>query len=113
MDPAVQSYIDDIDPENRVLFDRIQRLILEVHPDAAIALSYKIPSYEVGKRRLYLGAWKHGVSIYGWPQGREVGFTSRHPGVKTSKGTIQLRPEDADDVTDEEIRDLVRTALDE
>ena len=29
-------------------------------------LSYHIPTYEVGRRRLYVGVWKHGVSIYGW-----------------------------------------------
>ena len=68
-------------------------------------------SYKVGRRRLYVGAWKHGVSIYGWPQGSEAGFIARHPGLKTSKGTIQLRPEDAAGIPDEELRNLVRAAL--
>jgi hypothetical protein len=78
----------------------------------AVVLSYQIPTYKAGSRRLYLGAWKHGVSIYGWPQDRDAGFTARHPGLKTSKGTIQLRPEDAAGLPDDEFRDLVRAALD-
>lgn len=112
MDEAVQAYIDGIAPEHRPLFDRLHRLILAAHPEAAVVLSYKIPAYKVGRRRLYVGAWKHGVSIYGWPQGSEAGFISRHPALKTSKGTIQLRPQDAADIPDEELSELVRAALD-
>jgi hypothetical protein len=70
-----------------------------------------MPTYKVGNCRLYVGAWKHGVSIYGWQQGRDAGFTARHPELKTSTGTTQLRPEDAASIPDEEFRDLVRSAL--
>ena len=51
------------------------------------------------------------MSIYGWQQDREAGFTARHPELKTSKGTIQLRPEDAAGIPDDEFRDLARAAL--
>jgi uncharacterized protein YdhG (YjbR/CyaY superfamily) len=111
VDQAVQGYIDAIIPEYRPLFDRLHLLILQVRPDAAVVLSYQMPTYKAGRRRLYLGAWKHGVSIYGWQQGRDAGFSSRHPELKTSKGTIQLRPEDAAGIPDNEFRDLVRAAL--
>jgi hypothetical protein len=112
MDTAVRDYIDAIVPEHRPLFDRLHRLILGAHPDAAVVLSYKIPTYKVGSRRLFVGVWKHGVSIYGWDQGRDAGFIARHPKLKTSKGTVQLRPSDADDIADDELRGLVRAALD-
>ena len=69
MDEAVRSYIGGVDPEHRPLFDRIHRLILAAHPEAAVVLSYRIPTYKVGRRRLYVGAWKHGISIYGWQTG--------------------------------------------
>lgn len=111
MDEAVQDYIDAIAPEHRPLFDRLHRLILGEHPDAAVRLSYQMPTYKVGSRRLYVGTWKHGVSIYGWQQGRDAGFTDRHPDLRTSKGTIQLRPDDAAGIPDAELRDLVRAAL--
>jgi uncharacterized protein YdhG (YjbR/CyaY superfamily) len=111
VDAAVRDYIDGIAAEHRPLFDRVHRLILEAHPGAAVVLSYQIPTYKVGRRRLYVGAWKHGVSVYGWQDGRDAGFTSRHPELKTSKGTIKLRPEDAAGIPDDELRDLVRAAL--
>ena len=112
MDQAVRDYIDAIAPENRPLFDRLHRLILATHPDAAVVLSYKIPTYKVGRRRLFLGVWQHGVSIYGWDQGRDGGFAARHPELKWSKGTIRLRPDAAARIPDDEFRDLVRGALD-
>ena len=92
VDEAAQAYIDGIAPQNRPLFDRLHGLILGTYPDAAVGLSYGMPAYTVGGRRLYVAAWKHGLSIYGWPQGREAGFAARHPELKTSKGTIQLSP---------------------
>ncbi len=111
MNEAVQGYIDAVAAEHRPLFDRLHRLILAVHPDAAVVLSYKIPTYKVGNRRLYVGVWKHGLSIYGWQQGGVDAFTSRHPSLKTSKGTLQLRPEDAAAIPDDEFSELVRAAL--
>jgi uncharacterized protein YdhG (YjbR/CyaY superfamily) len=111
MDDAVRDYIDGIDAEHRPLFDRLHRLILEEHPDASVVLSYKIPTYKLGSRRLFVGAWKHGLSLYGWPQERGADFLSRHPRLKTSKATIQLKPRDADAISDDEFRDLFRLAL--
>jgi uncharacterized protein YdhG (YjbR/CyaY superfamily) len=112
MDDAVRDYIEAVDPRHRPLFDRLHRLVLEAHPDAAVVLSYQIPTYKVGRNRLFLGVWKHGVSVYGFQQGRDGGFIARHPELKTSKGTIRLRPEDAAGISDEELRGLVRSALD-
>jgi uncharacterized protein YdhG (YjbR/CyaY superfamily) len=112
MDDAVRDYIDAIAPEHRPLFDRIHGLVLETHPEAAVVLSYQMPTYKVGGRRLFVGVWKHGVSIYGWDQGRDAGFVARHPELKTSTGTIQLRTDDAAGIPDDEFRDLVRAALD-
>lgn len=111
MDEAVKRYIDGVDPAHRPLFDRIHRLILAAHPEAAVVLSYQIPTYKVGRRRLYVGAWQHGISIYGWGQDRDGGFTERHPELRTSKGTIKLRPQDAAAIDDDELGGLVRAAL--
>jgi uncharacterized protein YdhG (YjbR/CyaY superfamily) len=111
MDEAAHAYIDAIGPQYRPLFDRFHRLILEEHPDAEVVLSYKMPTYKVGGHRLHVGVWKHGISIYGGRPGGESSFVERHPELRTSKGTIRLRPEDADAIADDELRDLVRAAL--
>ena len=85
-DQAVQEYIDAITPEHRPLFDRLHRLILEAQPGATVVLSYQIPTYKVGPRRLHVGAWKHGVSLYGWQQGGDAGFTVPPPGTQDQQG---------------------------
>jgi uncharacterized protein YdhG (YjbR/CyaY superfamily) len=113
VDDDVREYVAAIDPAYRPLFNRLQRLVLETHPNAAMGLSYKIPTYKVGRRRLFVGVWKHGVSLYGWDQGRDAGFIARHPALKTGRGTIQLRPTDAATISDDELRDLIRAALDD
>jgi uncharacterized protein YdhG (YjbR/CyaY superfamily) len=109
--PDAQAYIDGITPGHRPVFDRLHRLILSVQPAATVGLSYGMPTYRAGGRRLHVGAWKHGISVYGWPQGGDGGFTARHPELVTSKGTIRLRPEDAAGLSDDELRELIRAAL--
>jgi hypothetical protein len=109
--PSAQGYIDGIAAEYRPLFDRLHRLILRAHPDAAVVLSYGMPTYQAGDRRLFLGVWKHGVSIYGWQQDEDGGFVARHPDLKTSTGTIRLGPQDAATISDEEFLALFRSAL--
>jgi hypothetical protein len=111
LDEAVREYMDGIPAAQRPLFDRLHRLILRAHPGVTVVLSYSIPTYKAGGRRLYLGVWKHGVSVYGWQQDQDGGFVARHPDLKTSTGTIRLRPEDADSISDEEFLGLVRAAL--
>jgi hypothetical protein len=111
MDARVQSYIEGVDPGYRPLFDRVHRLIMTAHPDADVVLSYQMPTYKVGKRRLYVGAWQHGISLYGWGRGHDGGFAERHPELLAGKGTIRLRPPDADALGDEELSSLVSAAL--
>jgi hypothetical protein len=107
----VQAYIDAIPPRHRPLFNRLHHLIVKAHPGAEVTLSDKMPAYQAGNRRIYVGAWKHGISLYGYGKDRDGGFTSRHPELVTSKGTIQLRPGDAAAIPDEELRAFARAAL--
>lgn len=73
--------------------------------------SYKMPTYVVGARRLHVGAWKHGLSLYGWGHGRDAGFAARHPELDSGKGTLRLSHSAAGALPDEELRDLLRAAL--
>ena len=108
----MDDYIDAIDPERRPLFDRIHRLVTEVHPEATVRMAYQMPAYEQGGRRLSVGVWKHGVSIYGWRGDRDGGLLARHPELRTSTGTIQLSVAGAEAITDDELRGLISGALD-
>jgi uncharacterized protein YdhG (YjbR/CyaY superfamily) len=108
MDPAAQAYIDAIPAEHRPLFDRVHGLVLDAHPDAEVVISYQMPTYVVGRHRLHVAVWKHGVSIYGPDRS---GFTERHPELTSGKGTIRLTQAAVAAIHEDELRDLVRAAL--
>ena len=110
MDDAVRRYRDEMDGEYRPVFDRLHRLILAMCPEAELVLSYGMPTYRVGRRRLNIGVWKHGLSLYASPN-RDGGFSARHPELASGKGTIKLRPSDAARISDAEFHDLMRAAL--
>ena len=61
-------------------------------PRREVALSYGMPGYRVGARRLNLGVWKHGVSVYGLRNDNDGGFLARHPELSSGKGTIRISP---------------------
>jgi Domain of unknown function (DU1801) len=107
----VRDYIDAIPAAHRPLFDRLHGLIVRARPDVTVVMSYKMPTYKAGGRRVLLAAWKHGISVYGWRKDDDGGFVERHPKLKTSTGTIQLRPDDAAAIGDEEFLGLFRGAL--
>lgn len=111
VDEKAQAYVDAIAPRTRPLFDRVHRLVLEAHPDVDVVLSYAIPTYVVGARRLHVGAWAHGISLYGWQRGRDAGFVARHPELDSGKGTLRLTHEAAAEVSDDELGQLVRATL--
>jgi Domain of unknown function (DU1801) len=109
-DEAVRHYRDEMDGEYRPVFDRLHRLILASCPEAELMLSYGMPTYRVGRRRLNIGVWKHGLSVYVSPK-RDGGFSARHPGLASGKGTLKLRPADAARISDADFQDLIRAAL--
>jgi len=111
MSDPVADYVAAISSANRPLFDRVDGLIRSVAPYASVRISYGIPTYEMGKKRLYLGVWKHGVSLYGWGQGGDGGFVERHPELRKGKGTIQLTEGSAAALSDDELLTLVRAVL--
>jgi Domain of unknown function (DU1801) len=111
MDQAVAAYIEQIPLDRRALFERLHRIVLEQHPDAEVALAYGMPAYRLGTRRLNIGVWAHGVSVYGWRRDNDGGFLERHPELATSKGTIRLSPAEAGAIGDDELRGLLGGAL--
>jgi len=110
MDEAVRRYRDQMDSTQRPLFDRLHELIVGACPDAEVVLSYGMPTYRIGRRRLNIGVWKHEISLYVSPN-RDGGFSARHPELAAGKGTIKLKPQDAMRISDAELQDLVRAAL--
>jgi uncharacterized protein YdhG (YjbR/CyaY superfamily) len=110
VDP-VEEYVAALAREPRALLERLQRLVGELHPDAELRLSYRMPTWVVGDRRLIVGAWKHGLSVYGWEGGTPCAYAARHPELDNGKGTLRLPHREAAEASDDELRELVRALL--
>lgn len=110
MNDAPAQYIEAIDPQHRPLFDRVHALILRRHPAVCVGMSYGMPTYRLDTRSLVLGVWKHGLSFYGMEIAAAAEVVQRH-GLRTSKGTIQLRQANAAAMTDDDLAAIVDLAL--
>ena len=111
MDVEAQAYVDGIASDTRPLFDRIHRLFVGEFPDIDVGIAYKMPVYRRAARSLNVGAWKHGVSIYGFTDEGASPILERHPELFSGRGTLRITLADADDIRDEELLHLVRSAL--
>jgi hypothetical protein len=107
----IRRYTEDIPPAQRPLFERLNAIVLAAHPDAEVALAYDMPAYRVGRRRLNLGVWQHGVSVYGWRRDNDGGFVARHPELAKGKGTVRISVAAAEGIDDDEFRALLGGAL--
>ena len=113
MKDDLAAYIDAIDADDRPLFDRVHRLVMEVQPEARVILSYKMPTYVAGTRQLHVGVWKHGLSFYGWKHDFDGGLVARHPHLDNGKGTLRLPLTEAVHISDDELRAFLAAALTE
>jgi hypothetical protein len=111
VDDAVRAYLDAAPAQHRALYDRVAALAREVAPDAELVLSYGLPTFRLGRGRFHVGVRPHGLSLHGWRADDDGGFLERHPGLRTGRGTIRLRPQDLAGIGDDELRALVRGAL--
>lgn len=110
MEAGVRDYIDAIPETHRPLFDRLHSMILELYPNARIVISYRIPTYQVGRRRVYLGLWKGGVSLHAINGELIDEFKRRHPSIKTGKGSLNFRL--TDELPEADVREVIRRASD-
>lgn len=109
--PDVQTYLDGIAVEHRSMWHRVQRLVRELHAGAELHITYGMPTFIVGERRLPVGVWKHGLSLYGLDESNDAGFIARHPELASGRGTVKLPTRRADDFSDEELTATLRAVL--
>ena len=93
------------------MWDRVDGLIRVLHPDVALVLTYEMPTFVVGERRLPVGVWKHGLSLYGLHESNDAGFIARHPELSSGRGTVRLPTGRAAEFSDDELTATLQAAL--
>jgi hypothetical protein len=107
----VQIYLEGIATEHRPMWHRVEGLVRVLHPDVELQITYGMPTFIVGERRLPVGVWKHGLSLYGLDESNDAGFIARHPELSTGRGTVKLPTKRAEDFSDEELTATLSAVL--
>ena len=103
--------MDDIAPEHRPMWDRLEGLVRELFPGVEVRITYDMPTFVVGEHRLPVGVWKHGLSLYGLHEGNDAGLIARRPELSSGRGTVKLPTTQADTFTDAELRATLEAVL--
>ena len=92
------------------MFDRLHGLILESYPEADVTISYQIPRYRIPSGRfVFLGIWKHGVSLHAVNFEVIAEYQELHPDIKTGKGSLNFKTTDT--FTDASVRKVLKKVL--
>jgi hypothetical protein len=106
-----EQYVAELGPEHRAAFDRVDALLRTGRDGVEVSISYGILKYAFEGRRVYLGVWKHGISLYGWSADADGGFAGRHPDLLSGRGTLKIRLARAAEIPDAEFLTLFDAVL--
>ncbi len=109
MQQDVQSYFDAIPESRRERFMTIHDLIVRLYPQAAIDMSYRMPTYRVGDGWVALANQKHYISLYTCGESHLQSYKLKHPTQKTGKGCINFRARD--ELHYEDLAAVIRHAI--
>lgn len=86
---AIDDYIAAFPEEVQVKLAAIHRLIAGEVPDAAVKISYGMPTFVLKGNLVHFAAFKNHIGFYPAPSGIQA-FQGELAGYKTSKGAIQF-----------------------
>jgi uncharacterized protein YdhG (YjbR/CyaY superfamily) len=86
----IDDYIAQFPPSTREVLEELRALIKATAPEATEAISYAIPTFDLGGRHLvhFAGFEKH-IGFYPIPSGLEAFKEDLNP-YKTGKGSVQF-----------------------
>ncbi len=109
MNKSILQYIQSVPSTRSEKFNSIHSLILSLYPHAEVELSYKMPTYKVGKGWVALANQKQYISLYTCGYHHIEAFKENNPGIKTGKGCINFR--DKDELHMDDIEQVIRHAI--
>ena len=109
MNRQVKHFIGAVPKSHRPMFDRLQKLIMSLYPEAEVVLSYKIPMFKARSGWVGLGYWKKGVTIYTDGAHNIAGFKANYPEIKTGTGCINFKLTDKIPLAD--LKKVIRQAV--
>lgn len=109
MNEEVAYYIRSCAAPRRKRIEQIHRMIIDLFPEAAPDMAYRMPTYRIGEGWVALANQKHYISVYTCGSHHIEGFKARHPGIRTGKGCINFR--DRDEIPVADLKQVIRHAI--
>ncbi len=87
---AVDDYLEQVNPMQRIELERIRKVIKEVAPNAEETISYRMPTFKVnGKPLVYFAVFKNHLSLF--PTSKPIDrLKVKLSEYKVSRGGIQF-----------------------
>lgn len=107
---AIDEYLSSLTPAQKIRFERIRAIVLEVAPEAEETFSYGMPTFKYNKRPLlYFGAFKNHMSIFPASSAAVKSMEDKLSQFHTSKGTLQFTEDKP--IPDPVIKEIIRKRL--
>ena len=109
MTSPTQDYINSLPQQRRERVLALQKMILDVAPDATIDMHYKMPSYHVGDQWVAIASQKFYISLYTCTRENIENFRNACPEIRTGQGGINFK--DKDKLAEGAIKEVISAAF--
>ena len=87
---TIDEYISTFPADIRAILEKVRQAVQKAAPEAAEAISYGIPTFNLnGKHLVFFAGWKHHISLYPTPAGDEA-FQQELSRYRRVKSTVQF-----------------------
>jgi uncharacterized protein YdhG (YjbR/CyaY superfamily) len=104
-----QNYINSLSQQRRERVLALQKMILDVAPDATIDMHYKMPTYHVGDQWVAMASQKFYISLYTCKRKNIENFRNACPEIRTGQGCINFK--DKDELAGGAIKEVISSSL--
>lgn len=105
----IDAYLATLERTRRERGGAIDALIRTLAPDAAIDMSYRMPTYRRGEHFVAWASQKRCLSVYTCSAERSAAFRAKWPKIKAGVGCVNFK--DTDPFPIDDLKTLVRDAL--
>jgi uncharacterized protein YdhG (YjbR/CyaY superfamily) len=87
---SIDDYIDAFPQDVQTVMRELRQAIKEAAPEAKETISYDMPAFVQGRARVYFGAWKRHIGMYGLPAQTIEAFREELEPYLNEKGSLRF-----------------------
>lgn len=107
---SVEAYLDQLNPEQLAIAQKLRHLILKAAPNIEEKFVYKVPFYYYHSRICYLNAFPKGLYI-GFVRGQELSNSQGLLDSTDRKEVSLIRFQSASEIPEDALQEIIQEAL--